>query len=86
MSDDNKSYLGYLNKLVDAYNNSYHCSIDKKPIGADYSVFTEKSNRVIKFLNLKLVIESVLLSTRIFLANVTLIIVQEKYLLLILCY
>ena len=86
MSDDNKSYLGYLNKLVDEYNNSYHCSIDKKPIGANYSVFTEKSNRVIKFLNLKLVIESVLLSTRIFLANVTLIIVQEKYLLLILCY
>ena len=32
----NKSYLGYLNKLVDEYNNSYHRSID-----ADYSALTE---------------------------------------------
>ena len=29
--NDSKSYLGYLNKLVDEYNNGYHCSIGKKP-------------------------------------------------------
>ena len=28
--NDSKSYLGYLNKLVDQYNNTYHCSIGKK--------------------------------------------------------
>ena len=30
-----KSYVGYLNKLIDEYNNTYHCSIRKKPIHAD---------------------------------------------------
>ena len=43
-----KSYLAYLNKLVDKYNNTYHCSISKKTIGADYSSLTEKLNQVIK--------------------------------------
>ena len=28
--NDYKSYLGYLNKVVDEYNNSYHHSIGKK--------------------------------------------------------
>ena len=37
-----KSYLLYLNKLVDQYNNTYHHSINKKPINADYSALTEK--------------------------------------------
>ena len=27
-----KSYLGYLNRLVDKYNNTYHCSTGKKNI------------------------------------------------------
>ena len=27
--NDSKSCLGYLNKLVDKYNNTYHCSIGK---------------------------------------------------------
>ena len=39
----NKSYLSYLNKLVDQYNNNYHHSINKKPINVDYSALTEKS-------------------------------------------
>ena len=39
---DSKSYLGYLNKQVDQYNNTYDHSIDKKPIDADYSALTEK--------------------------------------------
>ena len=39
-ANDSKSYLPYLNKLVDHYNNTYHHSIDKKPINADYSAST----------------------------------------------
>ena len=30
-----------MNKLVDQYNNTYHHSINKKPINADYSASTE---------------------------------------------
>ena len=39
-ANDTKSYLNYLNKLVDEYNNTYHPSIGKKPIDADYSALT----------------------------------------------
>ena len=39
-ANDRESYLPYLNKLVDQYNN-YH-SIGKNPINADYSALTEK--------------------------------------------
>ena len=43
MTANNKnSYLLYLNKLVDQYNDTYHHSINKKPTNADYSAFTEK--------------------------------------------
>ena len=38
-----KSYLPYLNKLVDQYINTYHHSINKKPINADCSALTEKN-------------------------------------------
>ena len=41
-ANDSKSYLSYLNKLVDQYNNTYHHSINKKSINADYSALTEK--------------------------------------------
>ena len=41
-ANDSKSYLSYLNKSVDPYNNTYHNSVNKKPINADYSVWTEK--------------------------------------------
>ena len=47
--NDNKSYLSYLNKLVDQYNNTYHHSTYKEPINADYSAFIPKfkvNNRV----------------------------------------
>ena len=45
-ANNSKFYLPYLNKLVDQYNNTYHDSINKKPIHADYSGLTEniKSN------------------------------------------
>ena len=41
-SNESKSYLSYSNKLVDQYNNTFHHSINKKPINADYSVLNEK--------------------------------------------
>ena len=41
-ANNNKSYLPYLNKLVDQYNNTYHHSINKNPINTDYSTLTEK--------------------------------------------
>ena len=40
---DSKYYLLYLNKLVDKYNNTYHNSVNKKPINADCSPLTEKN-------------------------------------------
>ena len=42
-ANDTKSYLSYLNELVDQYNNTSHHSIGKKPINADYSASTEKT-------------------------------------------
>ena len=51
-ANDSKSYLGYLNKLVHRYNDTYHHSIDKKPTDADYSTLTEKiesNHKVPKF-------------------------------------
>ena len=41
-ANDSKSYLSYLNKLVDQHNNTYHHSINEEPINADYSASTEK--------------------------------------------
>ena len=31
-----------MNKFLDLYSNTYNQSIDKKPLNADYSAFTEK--------------------------------------------
>ena len=52
-ANDSKSYLLYLNKLVDQYNNIYQHSINKKPINADYSALTEKIERNLKTLKFK---------------------------------
>ena len=43
---ETKSYFGYRNKLESKYSNTYHRSISKKPISADYSPLAEeiKSN------------------------------------------
>ena len=37
-----KSYISYLNKLVDQYNIAYYHAINKKTINASYSALTEK--------------------------------------------
>ena len=34
---DRKPYLSYLKKLGDQDNNTYHHSVNQKPINADYS-------------------------------------------------
>ena len=73
-----------MNELVDQYNNAYHCSINKNPIDADYSVSTEKTKTNLKLLNLRWMIEWELLSIIIFLVNIIPKNVQEKYSLLIL--
>ena len=41
-ANDRKSYLSYLNKLLDQYNNTYHHSISEKPFNTDCSALTEK--------------------------------------------
>ena len=71
----------FFNKLVDQYNDTYHHSVNKKPINADYSALTEKIEKALK---LKVNDRVRLLSTRVFLVKVTLKVGQEKYLLLIL--
>ena len=66
-TNDSRSNLSYLNKLADQYNYTYHYSIDRNPINADYSALTknvETNFKAPKFK--KLMIESKLLSMRIF--------------------
>ena len=41
-TNDNKSYLGYLNKLVEKNNNTDHLSIAIKPIDAYYSALSKE--------------------------------------------
>ena len=73
--NDSKSYLAYLNKLVDQYNNTYYHSNGKKAINIDYSALTEKIETNSK--TPKFMAELQLLSTIIFLIKVTLKIGQE---------
>ena len=81
-TDDSKSYLSSLNKLVDQYYNTYHHSVNKKPINAGYSAL--RLRQILKLLSLNLMIESELLCIRKFLVKFTLKIGQEKYFLWIL--
>ena len=41
-NNNNRSYLGYLNKLVDEYNSTYHCSIGKKHTDTGYCALTKE--------------------------------------------
>ena len=41
IANDSKSYLSYLNKLVDQYDNTCFHFNNKNPINADYSALTE---------------------------------------------
>ena len=42
-ANDTKFYISYLENLVEQYDNTYYHSIGKKPINADYSALTEKT-------------------------------------------
>ena len=42
IANDSNSYLPYLNRLVNQYNNAYHHSIIKTPIHANYFALAEK--------------------------------------------
>ena len=53
IANDSKSYLSYLNKIVDQYNNTYHHSIDKEPIDADFSALSEEIESSYKALKFK---------------------------------
>ena len=74
-ANESKSYLGYLNRLVDLYKNTYHHSIGKRAaINADCSAFTEEtesSHKVPKFKVGDRVRIRGILTTRISLAKVT---------------
>ena len=52
-ANDGKPHLAYLNKLVDEYSNSYHCS-GKNPIDPDYSALTEEIESINKASKFKL--------------------------------
>ena len=47
-ANGSKSYLSYLNKLVDQCNNTYYYSNGKNPINSDYLALTEKIQIKIK--------------------------------------
>ena len=55
-----KSYIRYLNKLIDEYNNTYHHSVGKRTNDVDYSALTEetKTNPIAPVTILKMAIES----------------------------
>ena len=78
-ANDSKSYLLYLNILVDQYHNTYHHSINEKLTNADYSVLTENIESYSKAPKFKVNDRIKLLSIRIYLVKVTLKIGQEKY-------
>ena len=68
---NSKCYLPSLNSLVEQYSNTYHRSINKKPINADYSALNENIGTIPKTLkNLNLMIESQLLNIRIKMKNI----------------
>ena len=37
-ANNKKFYFGYLNKLLDEYKQTYHCSIGKKPVNVEHSI------------------------------------------------
>ena len=83
--NDSKFYHGYLNQLVDEYNNTYHCSIGKTPIDADYFAFTEEIDTNPKAPKFKGV-DRVKITKFKNIFSKTPKIGQKKYLLIILCW
>ena len=71
-ANHSRSYLSCLNKLVDQHNNTSHHLLTKKLVMLIILLWLKKSRSILNFLNLKLMIESELLSIRIFLVKITL--------------
>ena len=71
-TSDSKSYLAYLNKLVDQYNNTFPHSIKEKPVNADYSALTEKTEMNHKALKFRVNDRVRITTYNNFLVNVTL--------------
>ena len=84
-ANERKSYFGYLNNLVNEYDNNYHCPVDKKPVDADYSVLTEEIEWSHKSPKFKVVDRVRITKYKKFLAKITHKTGQEKYFLLIMC-
>ena len=82
--NDSISYLAYLNKLVDQYNNNYHSSINKKSINADYSALIKKIETNSKARKYKVNDRIITKYKNIFFKKVTLKIGHENYSLIIL--
>ena len=61
-----KCYLGYLNKLVEEYNDTYHDSIGHKPVYADYSTLPGKTTTNSKSREFQLDDRVKIISRRIF--------------------
>ena len=73
-ANNSKSYLPYLNKLVDQYNNIHH---QKNHIDADYFALTENI-QTNSSKSLKLMVESELQSIRIILVKLLLLFLKQK--------
>ena len=78
---NSKSYLAYLNKLIDQYNNTYHHFIYKNLLMLIILLSLKKLSRILRLLNFRLMIESELPNIRIFWVKIITKIGQEKYLL-----
>ena len=52
-ANNSKSYLLYLDELVDQYNNNYHLSVNEKPINFYYSASAENIEPNLKALKFK---------------------------------
>ena len=49
IANKKQSYLGYLNKIVDEYNNTYQNFISKKPVDTDYLKWQDISSTNLNF-------------------------------------
>ena len=76
----------YLNKLVYKYNNTYHRSIGKKPVDADYFVLTKETDINPKSPKFKVFDRVRITKYKNVLTKVTPKIGRMKYLWLILCW
>ena len=77
-------YIDKLDNIVNQYNNTYHRTINMKPVDVKNNTYIDfKKKSMIKILNLKLVIMTEFQNTKIFLLKDTHQIGLKKFLLLV---